>query len=78
MQIFFSGAGHWVCTSYSGDAGGLCTYDSLPQEEIHSDLKIQIARIYGGIDKDNGGILISRLGVQKQLGTTGGSTGFLG
>ena len=69
MQILFSSAGHWVCTSYSGDARGLCIYDILPQEEIPSDLKIQIARIYGGIDKKNDGILISRLGVQKQLGT---------
>ena len=69
MQILFSGAGHWVCTSYSGDTRGLCIYDSLPQEEIPSDLKIQIARIYGGIDKKNDGILISRLGVQKQLST---------
>ena len=54
---------------YSGDARGLCIYDSLPQEEIPSDLKIQTATIYGGIDKKNDGILISRLGVQRQLGT---------
>ena len=68
MQILVSGAGHWICTSYSGDARGLCIYDSLRQEEIPSDLKIQIARIYGGIDKKNE-ILISRQGVQRQLGT---------
>ena len=39
----------------------------IPQEEIPSDLKIQTATIYGGMKND--GILISRLGVQRQLGT---------
>ena len=38
-------------------------YDSLPQEEIPSDLKIQIARIlWWLLTRKNDGILISRLG----------------
>lgn len=66
VQILYSGDGHWVCTSYS-ETTGVCIYDSYPQDKLPSDLEVQIAKIYGQIGKDSDGILISRVGVQKQI-----------
>lgn len=69
VQILFSGDGHWVCTSFS-DTTGVCIYDSFPEEKIASDLKVQIGKIYGQVDLENDGILISRIGVQRQTSLT--------
>ena len=46
----------------------MCVYDSLPSENLSSDIQIQIAKIYGGTDKESDEIVIKRAPVQKQIG----------
>ena len=49
----------------------MCLYDSLPSENLSSDIQIQIAKIYGGTDKESDEIVNKRAPVQKQMGICG-------
>ena len=43
----------------------MCVYDSLPSQNLSSDIQIQIAKIYGGTDKESDEIVIKQAPVQK-------------
>ena len=66
MQIHFCNGNHWVTSSCID--GHINLYDSLPAKKLSSDMEEQLARIYGHLGVQGGGLAINHVPVQWQKG----------